>query len=222
MSRPEAPKRGRGRPSKLSDRDRAEILRRLALGETPASLCGEFRVSRSRFSELFSEKATMVREVATRLADVEREVEALPISEMISVRTLADQLKDLGQSLVTTATLNGRTAEIMAGKAVKAAERLGETPTLEDLRLPGAYIEVANKGTALGVSLMNQGRATTIAPEQRVTLEELVAGAKRQPPPSDGSLAEILRKARLRAMSEQDLEAVVLEKADQIRATSAK
>lgn len=218
MSKFEALKRGRGRPSKLSDRDRAEILRRLALGETPASLCGEFRISRSRFSELFSEKASMVREVATRLADVEREVEALPISEKISVRSLADQLKELGQSLMTTAALNSRTAEIMAGKAVRAAERLGESPTIDDLRLPGAYIEVANKGTTLGVSLLNQGRAATIAPEQRVTLEELVAGARRGP--TEGSLAESIRQGRLRAMSEQELEAVVLEKADQIRAAS--
>ena len=167
MTKPSTPKRGR--PSKLSDRSRAEIGRRLALGEKGSALAKEFGMSRSRFSELFSGHGSTIREVAERLASVEVEVASLPISEQVSVRTLADQLKDLGQSLLKTASLNSQTAEIMASRAHKAATELPDDPTIEDLRIPGAFIEVANKASNLSVSLMSQSKEP-IVPKK--TLED--------------------------------------------------
>jgi len=188
--------RGRGRPRILSDRDKSEILRRLAQGDTPAlrrEICKEFKISRSRFYELFSGKAQKVREVATRLADVEREVESLPISEMISVRTLADQMKALGQSLVNTAVLNGETAQILASRAARAAKELPQSATVEDLRLPGAYLEVTNKATSLGVTLLAANRE----PIGERSLEDLIEEVNRRQGKED-SLAEAIRKGRMR------------------------
>ena len=189
----------RGRPSKLDDRSRSEIGRRLALGEKASGLAKEFGLSRSRFSELFSEHGPKIRDVAERLASVEVEVASLPISEQVSVRTLADQLKDLGQSLLKTATLNSQTAEIMAGRARKAASALPDDPTLEDLRLPGAFIEVANKASNLTISLVSKNQETVIPPAK--TLEELICeGVEAR---GDKSLAEDVRKARLRVANGQ-------------------
>lgn len=182
-----------GRPSKLSEREKSEILRRLALGEKPADLRKEFRLSETTFRRNFSAEVSKVREIGTALAHAELALAELPISAQVSARSLADQLKDLGQSLVTTATLNGRTAEIMAGRAHKAASDLPANPTLDDLRLPGAYVEVANKATSLGSSLLASQKEQLVP---KKTLEDLICEGMEDR--KEKSLAEDIRKARLR------------------------
>ncbi len=165
-----------GRPSKLSEREKSEILRRLALGAKPSDLRKEYRLSETTFRRNFSADSSKVREIGTALAHAELALAELPISAQVSARSLADQLKDLGQSLVTTATLNGRTAEIMAGRAAKAAGDLGDNPTLEDLRVPGAYIEISNKASSLGSSIIASQKEQLVP---KKTLEDLILGGVR-------------------------------------------
>lgn len=188
MTKP-SPKRGR--PSKLDARSRSEIGRRLALGEKASALAKEFRVGKTTMTRLFSGRVQKLQELGQSLAQTELEIDRLPISEQVTVRSLADQLKDLGASLLDTAVTNGRTARIMATKAEKAASVLTETSTLDDLRVPAAYIEVSNKATSLGMSLLSNHKEAAVPGK---TLEELIVGA-------NDSLAETIRKARLRVIT---------------------
>ncbi len=198
MTKP-SPKRGR--PTKLSERSRSEIGRRLALGEKATDLAKEFRVSKGLVSQLFSKQVPTVQKLAQDLATVESSINTLPFSEQASVRALADQLKDLGHSLLKTATLNSQTAEIMASRAHKAASILPENPTLDDLRLPGALVEVANKASSLSVSLVSKHQDAVAPPVEEITLGQLLAGSKA--PQGNSPFAEDIRRARLRVLNGQ-------------------
>ena len=86
-----------GRPSKLDERQRAEIQRRLAVGgegNSVTELAAEFRVGKATISRWFSKRTETVQTLASTLATTERAIEALPVSEQVSIRTLADQLMD--------------------------------------------------------------------------------------------------------------------------------
>lgn len=187
-----------GRPSKLTDQRWDELLRRLSAGEKAADLAREFGVSPTSISKRVSQPAKNVQTLASRLAKTEQAIESLPVSQQVAIRTLADRMKDLGDSLLETAATNARTAKVMAARAEGAALALTATPTLDDLKVPAAFIEVSNKATSLGVSLMNNRRESS----EGLTLEDLVCGG------GDGrtekSLGEAIRKARLRVANGLD------------------
>ena len=106
-----------GRPSKLSDRQWAEIGRRLANGETTRALAKEFGVGAATVSGRFSERVPKLKSLANSLASVEREVECLPVSEQATVRSLADQLKAIGSNLARAARAGSDTAAQLAEMA---------------------------------------------------------------------------------------------------------
>ena len=81
-----------GRPSKLTDRQKAEIGRRLAQGESGRKLAREFKCSEATIRANVSAQVATIQDVAGRLADAERDLERLPVSAQVSARTLADQL----------------------------------------------------------------------------------------------------------------------------------
>lgn len=149
-----------GRPQKLDERQKAEIGRRLVQGESTSALAREFGVGKATISRQFSERTETVQNLARSLASTERQIETLTVSEQASVRTLADQMKSISQSLLQTAAINGKTAAILAQRGADAASNLDDMSTLEDLRLTAAYVETANKAGSLGVSLIaaNKGK----------------------------------------------------------------
>lgn len=190
----QSPTPRRGRPTKLSDRERAEIGRRLALGESKRALAREFKVSEAFIRSNFSAHVAEIKNVATRLAGAELDLQGLPISAQASVRSLTDQLKGLGKTIIETAALNGETARIMSTRALEAASALESDAGLQELMLPGAFIEVSNKAASLGVQLMNSQKD---AVKGHRTLEDIIVGQGTEHP----GLAESIRKARLRVVN---------------------
>jgi len=168
-----------GRPSKLSDRQWAEIGRRLAAGEKPNDLAKEFKVGRSTIVERFSDRVTEIREAAQELALAELRVEKLPVSDAMSVRSLADQLKGIGSSLAKSAANGARVSERLSDLAerftVRIAQRADQEGFLmaEDLKPVAALVETANRAGSLGMAMMtaNKGKGDTTN-----SLESLVTG----------------------------------------------
>lgn len=166
-----------GRPSKLDDRTKAEVLRRLALGEKPSVLRKAYNLSETTFRRNFSAGVSKVQEVGAALATAELALAELPVSAQVSARSLADQLKGLSEGLVKTAALNGKTAAILAERGHKAAQELPDGAGVEDLRVVAAYTETSNKASSLGVSLM-QANKDSGKDQGRPTLEDLITGGK--------------------------------------------
>lgn len=165
-----------GRPPALTDRQKAEIGRRLAQGESAASLAKEFKVGRATMTRCFSGRLKTIKEVATKLAEAEIVLEHLPVSEQVAIRDLTDHLKGITTNATQAAETGMKTANLLHTKALAQVESL-ENPTVDDLRLSDALLTVAGKASALGVSLMASNKDAGREPD-RATLGSLLGQTK--------------------------------------------
>jgi hypothetical protein len=167
-----------GRPSKLSDRQKAEIIKRKAAGEPAGALAKEFGLSRSRFHALFTGQAETVQKLATTLAKTELEIEKLPQTGQVSVRDLANDLKGITQA----ATRGGKAGMNGAAKLLEIYDQkvgaLPANPSTEDLRPIAALAETAQKGASLGLALMQANKDANKEQTGKPTLEDLITGGK--------------------------------------------
>lgn len=149
-----------GRPSKLDDRQWAEIGRRIAMGEGVTALAKEFKVSKTVISERFSKRKETIKTLANTLATVEVEIEALPVNEQCSVRTMADQLKSISDRLATAANHGAFVASRMAEIAAHQAKSLKNDAEPDAMRPVVAAMETANKASTIGMGLLaaNKGK----------------------------------------------------------------
>lgn len=156
----------KGRPSKLSDREWAEIGRRLASGEKAPDLAKEFKISRPSIIARFSDKVMEIRNTAEMLASVETKIEKMPLSDAMSVRSLADQLKGISRHLAKAAESGARVSNTLSDIAEKHANRLALRVDeegglmLEELKPVAALIQTANQASTIGMGLLaaNKGK----------------------------------------------------------------
>jgi len=148
-----------GRPPALDDRQKAEIGRRLAAGESGRKLAKEFGVSEGTIRANISTHPATIRDVANRLASAESDLKRLPVSAQGSVRSLADQLQGISHGLAEVASKGVETGKILAEAAHKKAKALGDAPCPDDLRMAVALQEGANRSvsTAVGMMQANKG-----------------------------------------------------------------
>lgn len=147
-----------GRPSKLTERQKAEIGRRLAQGESGRKLAKEFKCSEATIRANVSAQVATIQDVAVRLAHAELDMERLPISAQVSTRTLADQMKKVSVHMANAAESGAKTAEILNGIALRKAELLTDNMDMEDLRPINALAETANKSMNPAAVLLNANR----------------------------------------------------------------
>ena len=124
------------------------------MGESGRQLAKEFKVSEATIRANISTHPADIRDVAERLAQAEVDLANMPINAQISTRTLADRLKGLTDSLVTTATIQGKTAAIMAKHGLNAAQSIQPGAGVEELRTVAACTELANKAGQMGMGLL--------------------------------------------------------------------
>ena len=171
-----------GRPSKLDDRQRAEIGRRLASGgpgNTVTELAKEFHVSKGLISSLFSKRSETIQTLANTLAVTEAEIERLPISEQSSVRTLADQLKGISSSLAKSAAAGARVSASLSDLAERHTERLVKRVEeegglmAEELKPVAALMETANRASSIGMGLLQANKSKDPEPAPADDLRDL-------------------------------------------------
>lgn len=175
-----------GRPSNLDTRQWAEIGRRVAMGgagNSMGDLAAEFGISKSSISRRFSQRIETVQVLAKTLATTERAIEALPVAEQCSIRSLADQLKVISGGLAKAAGHGANISARLSEIADRHLESLGDSvlDPNNDVAQDGVkqvmkLATVANETSRLGMGLLqaNKSKADAGMP----TLEDLVTGGK--------------------------------------------
>ncbi len=112
-----------GRPSKLSPAQWEQIKQRLIAGEIAADLAREFGVSPTAISTRVSKQVETAKAVANQLVAADTALRSLPISEQVSVLTLADNLRAISMHLAGAAKFGAATAHRLAGIAHGIVQR---------------------------------------------------------------------------------------------------
>lgn len=152
-----------GRPSKLSEKQWEDIGKRLLKGESVRKLAREYKVSPSTVQERFSERNKEIKRVADQLSKAEIALSVLPISEQISVRTLADELKAVSSHLASAARYGSMTAHRLSGIAHAETDKIDMTSPLGDIEaLKGisALTKMANEAAGIGLNLIRANQET--------------------------------------------------------------
>lgn len=169
-----------GRPPKLDDRQKGEIIRRSVAGEKPASIIKAFRISRSTFYDTISGQVPVVQKVASDLAIAEANLARLPVAGQQAARTLADQMKSVQDSLGQAAANGARTHEILSGLAVKKAEGIKATSEAdgeitEDLKTVAQLAMTGNEASKVATTLITAAKGKA-EENGMLTLAELLGG----------------------------------------------
>lgn len=120
------------RPSKLSEKQWAEIERRHLAGETIRSLGREFKVSESTIRDRISAQCAEIKSVAKQIVDTDARLQALPVSAQVSARSLADDLKAISTHLASAAKFGSMTAHRLSAIAHAQSDQIDETASLEE------------------------------------------------------------------------------------------
>jgi hypothetical protein len=116
--------KAKGRPSKLTDSQWAEVGRRYAAGEGARALGREFGVTDTAIRKRLGSQSKEILSAAQQLASVEKTVELMPLSSQMSVRSLADQLKAIGSNLARATRAGSDTAAHLAELARDRAKHV--------------------------------------------------------------------------------------------------
>jgi hypothetical protein len=163
-----------GRPSKLTDKQRSEIQRRHVGGETTRTLAKAFKVSQATVSGLVSGRTETIKTLAASIVRDEQALEGLPVSDQLTVRNLADQLRGISEGIGVAANRNAQTSAQLAGIANRKATLLSDASGVADLKEVAMYVETSNRASVIGINLLtaNNDKATSGG----LTLEQLVTG----------------------------------------------
>lgn len=152
------------RPSKLTEKQWAEVERRHLAGESIRALAKEFGIAPSNVSARVSKRASVQKAVANQLATAELAFSALPVSEQIAVRNLADELKDISGHLASSAKYGAMTSHRLNAIAHKQTDLIDETGSLEEnteaLKSVMAFTKVANEAASTGLNLLRANKET--------------------------------------------------------------
>ena len=166
-----------GRPSKLTEKQWAEIERKHLGGETLTSLSQQYKVGISTISERVSERIPKFKQVAAALAYAEVEIENMNASEVDTVRSLTDTLKAITHHLGGAAKYGSMTAHRLAQIANIQTDRIDETATLDEnqdaLKSVMAMTRGANDAAAIGLNLLSANKEAARQLEPPIEIREI-------------------------------------------------
>ena len=151
------------RPSKLTDAQWEKIGKRLLADESAASLAREYGVSKATISIRFSQRVQKVKEVANQLVTTDRAMSLLNVSEQMAARSLADDLKAIGDYTAQAARSGAETSSILNAMAVKKARLLNHNAPMDEEALTSlkgiaALTRTANEAAQIGTDLMKASK----------------------------------------------------------------
>jgi hypothetical protein len=174
------------RPPKLTDKQRSEIQRKHVAGITTRVLAKEYKVSQATISACIAGRTEVVKTLAASIVRDERMLESLPVSDQMTVLSLADRLRGISDGLATAANNNANVAARLSAMADRKAalyelrDREAKQEELfkpkSNLRMITSLVDTATRASLIGTNLLNTNRNKT--PEGSMTLEQLVMGEK--------------------------------------------
>lgn len=150
-----------GRPSKLNDKQRAEIERRLLAGEKPAALAKEFKVSRSSISRGFSQNVQNVQNVAAQLVRADVALKALPAVQQRQAVSLAEELRAISGHLASAGRYGAKTAHRLSGIANEQSEKVDDANPLtsrDAVASIAMLTKLANDAAEIGLNLLRANK----------------------------------------------------------------
>ena len=148
-----------GRPSKLTDKQWAEIQRRLLEGEAIRVLAREFGVSDTAIRSRKSLQVEEIKVVANQLVAADKALKVLQISSQTIAQTLAQKLIMLGDHLLGAATYGAATSHRLAGIAHGKVAEIDDAAPLDDASLTSlkgiaVMTRMANDASQIGCNLL--------------------------------------------------------------------
>lgn len=146
-----------GRTSKLTEKQWAEIDRRLISGESAAALAKEFKVDRAAISRKFSQQIKTVKNVANQLLEAEVALHALPIAQQISAIAIADQMRSISGHMGGAANYSAATAHQLAARANAQVYKIDDANPMESqevLQGISALTKMSNDASHIPLNLL--------------------------------------------------------------------
>ena len=148
-----------GRPSKLTEHQREEAIRRAAKGDSVSSIARDMGVHHSQISRIVSHKVEKITLLATTLANTEVEISHMGRAEQIAVRSMADQMKTASNNLAQAAVNGSEINSRLSAMAVKRLDALGDDTTPEDLKPIAALVATGNEAAKPALELVKASKS---------------------------------------------------------------
>ncbi|MBS3018555.1 hypothetical protein DJFAAGMI_01287 [Comamonas sp. PE63] len=145
-----------GRPSKLTEKQWAEITARLVAGERAADLSREYGISKTSISMRVSKRAETIHCVADQVVQAEQSLASLPISEQIIAVNLASKLRAISDNLASAAQYGAQTAHRLSALANSEVAKVDDADPLKPESVD------AMKGVAVLTKLANDSASIAL------------------------------------------------------------
>lgn len=146
------------RPSKLTEKQWAEIQRRYLAGEKVRALAREFGVSEGAIRARVVAQCAEIKEVAHQIVATEERFSALPVSAQVSARTLANELREISSHLASAAKYGAMTAHRLSSIAHQQTDKIDEAADINEnagaIKAVMALTRGANDAATIGLNLL--------------------------------------------------------------------
>ncbi len=158
------------RKSKLSEKQWADVERRMLEGEPVRALAREYEVSETAIRARKSLVVSEIKDVANQLVAVQQRVRSMPISSQQTVQTLAQKLMSLSDSLLGAALHGAATAHrlnAIANGIVQQVDDAEPLKSMDALKAVAVIGKIANDSAAIGLNLVaaNKGQMPVEPPQ---------------------------------------------------------
>jgi hypothetical protein len=146
-----------GRKSPLSEKQWAEIEKRLLSGESGRALAREFGVAESAIRKRFGAQPKQIKAIANQVIAAEIALKALPISAQISAQNLINELRAVSMHLAGAAKYGAASAHRLAGIAHDQVQMIDDAEpekSMQAIQRFGALTKLANDASHIGVNLL--------------------------------------------------------------------
>lgn len=150
-----------GRPSKLSEKQWAEVEKRLLAGEKPAALAKEYGINRAGLTRRFSQQVKTIKHVANQVFEADVALRQLPVAQQIAVLNLADELKAISAHLASAGKYGAMTAHRLSSIAHAQAKKIDEeNPMSSEGTLTGVagLTKMANSASEIAINLLRANK----------------------------------------------------------------
>lgn len=161
--------------AKLTEKQWAEIQKRLLGGETSFAISKDYPVSRQAIDKKLGCATKSIKAVANQIVDVQKNLKKLPEVAQVAACNLADDLMAISMHLGSGAKYGSMTFHRLAGIANQHAQKLDDADPDPDTMMKIAQLtEIGNKSAmpALNMLAANKDRIGQGPEEKPKTLSE--------------------------------------------------
>lgn len=171
------------RPEALSDKNKDEVSKLLANGQSMRSIAKQFGVSEGVIRKCVNTQFNPIKEVANQIATAELAYEKFPVKTQVKIRILADDLKDISHHLASAAKFGAITSHRLLAIANSQVDKIDEVdPLLTEDVMKGVAVltKIANESSVIGINLINANKEqikqiNAVDDIQTLTLDEFYA-----------------------------------------------